>query len=71
MRRPRFEILIPALLAAGAAGAAEQLVDGIAAQVGSDIVLVSEVMHASRSSGDEVGGAPSRSRRCAPARSRS
>jgi peptidyl-prolyl cis-trans isomerase SurA len=60
MRRPRFEILIPALLAAGAAGGAEQLVDGIAAQVGSDIVLVSEVMHASRSMAGrlQAGGAP-------------
>ena len=60
MRRPRLEILILALLGAGAAGATEELVDGIAAQVGSDVVLVSEVMHASRSMANQLkaGGAP-------------
>jgi peptidyl-prolyl cis-trans isomerase SurA len=60
MRRRLLEFLIPALLAAGAAGAAEELVDGIAAQVGSDIVLVSEVMQSSRTmtSRMRAAGAP-------------
>jgi peptidyl-prolyl cis-trans isomerase SurA len=60
MRRRLLEVLIPALFAAGAAGAAEELVDGIAAQVGSEIVLVSEVMHASRSMANQMkaSGAP-------------
>lgn len=48
MRRRLLEFLIPALAAAGAAGAAEEVVDGIAAQVGGDIVLISEVMRASQ-----------------------
>jgi peptidyl-prolyl cis-trans isomerase SurA len=48
MRRHLLAFLAPALLAAGGAGAAEVIVDGIAAQVGSDTVLISEVMSASR-----------------------
>jgi peptidyl-prolyl cis-trans isomerase SurA len=60
MRRRVFAILIPVVLGAGAAGAAEELVDGIAAQVGNEIVLVSEVMQASRSMASqmEANGAP-------------
>ena len=60
MRRRLLQVLIPALVAAGAAGAAEELVDGIAAQVGSEIVLVSEVMQASRSMENQMkaAGAP-------------
>jgi peptidyl-prolyl cis-trans isomerase SurA len=60
MLRHLLAILILACFTAGAAGAAEELVDGIAAQVGSDIVLVSEVMHASRSMTNQLkaGGAP-------------
>ncbi len=63
MRRRPLEILIPALLAAGvagAAGAAEELVDGIAAQVGSEIVLISEVMRTSQPmvSRLQAGGTP-------------
>ena len=60
MRRRLLEVLIPALFAAGAAGAAEELVDGIAAQVGSEIVLVSEVMQATRSTANQMqaAGAP-------------
>lgn len=60
MRRRLLAVLIPALLAAGAAGAAEVIVDGIAAQVGSDTVLISEVMSASRSLTNrmQAAGAP-------------
>jgi peptidyl-prolyl cis-trans isomerase SurA len=47
MRRP-LQIAIALVLAAGAAGAEEELVDGIAAQVGSEIVLISEVMRVSQ-----------------------
>ena len=48
MRRRLSLVLIPLLLAPGAAGADEELVDGIAAQVGNEIVLVSEVMRVSQ-----------------------
>jgi peptidyl-prolyl cis-trans isomerase SurA len=60
MRRRLLQVLIPALAAAGAAGAAEELVDGIAAQVGGDIVLISEVMRISQPlvSQLQAGGAP-------------
>ena len=60
MRRRLLQILVPALVAAGAAGAAEELVDGIAAQVGTDIVLVSEVMLASQVMVNQmkIAGAP-------------
>ena len=44
MRRFVLAACCAALAAAGAAHAAEQLVDGIAAQVGSRIVLMSEVL---------------------------
>jgi peptidyl-prolyl cis-trans isomerase SurA len=61
MRRP-LEIATALLLAGAAsiASADEELVDGIAAQVGSDIVLVSEVMRASQPlvSRMQVSGAP-------------
>ena len=48
MRRSLLAALASGLLAATPAAATEQLADGIAAQVGSDVVLVSEVMHAAR-----------------------
>ena len=44
MRRCIPSVLLAALLAVAPAGAEEILADGIAAQVGTDIVLVSEVM---------------------------
>jgi len=60
MRGRLLQILVPGLVAAGAAGAAEELVDGIAAQVGTEIVLVSEVMRASQSRASQLmtAGAP-------------
>jgi peptidyl-prolyl cis-trans isomerase SurA len=48
MQRAFRAVLAAVCLAALPAAATEELVDGIAAQVGSDIVLVSEVMRASR-----------------------
>ncbi len=45
MRRCIPSVLLAALLAGAPAGAEEILADGIAAQVGTDIVLVSEVMN--------------------------
>ncbi len=45
MRRCIPSVLLAALLAGAHAGAEEILADGIAAQVGTDIVLVSEVMN--------------------------
>ncbi len=57
MPRRLLQILIPALFAAGAAGAAEEIVDGIAAQVGSDTVLISEVMRSSQSTVNQMKAA--------------
>jgi len=48
MRRSLRAALAFTVLAATPAAATEQLADGIAAQVGSDAVLVSEVLHAAR-----------------------
>ena len=48
MRRTWLAAIASSLLAATPAAATEQLVDGIAAQIGSDVVLISEVMHTAR-----------------------
>lgn len=60
MRRIGLCALACAVLAGAPAAATEQLADGIAAQVGSDVVLVSEVMRVSRSAEAQMkaAGAP-------------
>ena len=60
-------VLLAALLLAVVAGAvrAEQLADGIAAQVGSDIVLISDVMEAAApTAARKKARRPSRRRAC-------
>jgi len=60
MRRSLLAALAFVVLVATPAAATEQLADGIAAQVGSEAVLVSEVLHASRPMEDRMkaAGAP-------------
>ncbi len=60
MRQGWLAALVGALVVGTPAAATEQLADGIAAQVGSDVVLVSEVMHVARPTETQLkaAGAP-------------